>query len=55
MLPISHVLGQIRHKANHMDDFENFLCIVTLVLFSMLFVRVLVALYMGRWNLFIDI
>lgn len=53
MLPISHVLGQIRHKANHMDDFENFLCIVTLVLFSMLFVRALVALYMGRWNLLI--
>ena len=55
MLPISHVLGQIRHKVNHMDDLENFLCMVTLVLFAMLFVRTLVALYMGRWNLFIDI
>ena len=55
MISISHFLGQIRHKANHMDDFENFLCILTLILFSVLFILALIALYMGRWNLFIDI
>ena len=52
MMHISHFLGQIRHKANHMDDFENFLYILTVILFSLLFIRALVALYIGRWNLF---
>ena len=55
MISRPHFWGQIRHKANHMDDFENFLCILTIILFSMLFIRTLIALYMGRWNLFIDI
>lgn len=35
-----------------MDDFENFLYILTYILFVCLFIRALVALYMGRWNLF---
>lgn len=35
-----------------MDDFENFLYILTYILFVGLFIRSLVALYMGRWNLF---
>jgi hypothetical protein len=35
-----------------MDDFENFLFILVAILFALLFIRSLVALYMGRWNLF---
>lgn len=35
-----------------MDDFENFLYILTYILFVCLFICSLVALYMGRWNLF---
>ena len=35
-----------------MDDFENFLYILTYILFVCLFIRSLVALYRGRWNLF---
>ena len=38
------LLNHFRHvheKSEHMDDFENFL-----------YIRSLVALYMGRWNLF---
>ncbi len=53
MIHISHFLGQVRHRAQHMDDFENFLYILTLIFCSLLFIRVLIALYMGRWNLFI--
>jgi preprotein translocase subunit SecG len=33
-----------------MDDFENFLYILTYILFVCLFIRSLVALYMGRWK-----
>lgn len=49
------LLNHFRHvheKSEHMDDFENFLYILTYILFVCLFIRSLVALYMGRWNLF---
>lgn len=48
------LLNHFRHvheKSEHMDDFENFLYILTYILFVCLFIRSLVALYMGRWNL----
>ena len=49
------LLNHFRHvheNSDHMDDFENFLYILTYILFVCLFIRSLVALYMGRWNLF---
>ena len=49
------LLNHFRHvheKSEQMDDFENFLYILTYILFVCLFIRSLVALYMGRWNLF---
>ncbi|MCH3902363.1 MAG: hypothetical protein LKE19_01805 [Limosilactobacillus oris] len=47
------LLNHFRHvheKSEHMDDFENFLYILTYILFVCLFIRSLVALYMGRWK-----
>ncbi len=35
-----------------MDDFENFLYILTYILFVCLFIRSLVALYLVSWTLF---
>lgn len=52
---VSHYVSMFRYKAHHMEDFENFLFMLTTGLFALLFVRSLVALYMGRWNLFIDL
>ena len=48
------LLNHFRHvheKSEHMDDFENFLYILTYILFVCLFIRSLVALYMGRWKI----
>jgi hypothetical protein len=46
------IWSHFHHKSEHMDDFENFLFILVAILFALLFIRSLVALYMGRWNLF---
>ena len=48
-----HFVSLVRNKEKNMD--EHFLCVLTIVLFILLLVRSLVALYMGRWNLFTDI
>lgn len=55
LMQITHTVSVLRYKAHHMEDFENFLLMLTIGLFALLFVRSLVALYMGRWNLFPDI
>jgi len=49
---VTHFIADFRHRAKQMDDFENFLFVLTYILFMILFIRSLVALYMGRWNLF---
>lgn len=49
MIDVWHGLQRIFHRV---DDFENFLLILVTILFSLLFVRVIVAMIMGRWNLF---
>lgn len=43
---------EIHERSEHMEDFENFLYVLTYILFVCLFIRSLVALYMGHWNLF---
>lgn len=50
-----HFVSLVRNKEKNMDEYEHFLCVLTIVLFILLLVRSLVALYMGRWNLFTDI
>ncbi|WP_427114001.1 hypothetical protein [Megasphaera sueciensis] len=49
MIDVWHSLQRMFHGV---DDFENFLLILVTILFSLLFVRVIVAMIMGRWNLF---
>lgn len=49
MIDVWHGLQRMFHGV---DDFENFLLILVTILFSLLFVRVIVAMIMGRWNLF---
>ena len=53
---MGHVLldhfHEIHERSEHMEDFENFLYVLTYILFVCLFIRSLVALYMGHWNLF---
>lgn len=50
-----HFVSLVRNKEKNMDEYEHFLCVLTMILFGLLLVRSLVALYMGRWNLFVDI
>lgn len=42
----------LRRVIGGMDDFENFLFLMGSILFSLLLIRVVVAAFMGRWNLF---
>jgi fumarate reductase subunit D len=49
MIDIWNALCRVIHG---MDDFEGFLVFMVTILFGLLFVRVVVALMMGRWNLF---
>lgn len=44
-----------RARTVHMEDFENFLYTITTVLLGLLVIRMLVAWYMGRCNLFLGI
>lgn len=44
----------VKRRERRGDDYEYLLYIMTIALFTVLFVRTLIALYMGRWNLFID-
>lgn len=48
----SHFHHNLHHKSEHMDDFENFLYVLTCILFVLLLLRSLLALYLGRWTLF---
>ena len=43
----------LRRIINGMDDFEGFLLAAVTLLFSLLFIRVLVACFMGQWNILI--
>ena len=43
---------EIHERSEHMEDFENFLYVLSYILFVCFFIRSLVALYMGHWNLF---
>ncbi|WP_301860051.1 hypothetical protein [uncultured Megasphaera sp.] len=52
LLHIIHMLHHMHHRTHHLDEFEKQLYIITMGLFALLFIRTLVALYMGRWNLF---
>lgn len=52
MHTIINIWTHIHHRVEHIDDFENFLYVITWILFALIFVRLLVALFMGRWNLF---
>ncbi|MBC3537284.1 hypothetical protein [Megasphaera hominis] len=49
---MTHHLKDFRKKFERDDDFEEFLFILTFSLFCLLFIRVLVAIYMGHWGLF---
>ncbi len=51
LLAIVHFINLVRHKRHHLDNFEEALYVMTIALFAALFIRVLVALYMGRWEL----
>ena len=42
----------LRRIINGMDDFEGFLLLMAVILFSLLFVRVIIAVLMGTWTLF---
>ncbi len=44
----------VKHRDRRGDDYEYLLYAITIVLFAVLFIRTLIALYMGRWNLFMD-
>lgn len=48
LLQIAHAVSILRYKAHHMENFENFLIVLTTGLFALLFVRCIVALFMGR-------
>lgn len=51
---IVHFISLLRDKEHRCDEYEHFLYVLTIALFSLLFIRALIALYMGRWNLFVD-
>ena len=52
MHQLAHCLKSFRYKFDRDDDFEEFLFILAFMMFVLLFVRVLVAIYMGQWGLF---
>lgn len=47
-----HFMDEIHHFFDRDDDFEWFLFVLTFGLFILLFIRVLIAIYMGHWGLF---
>ncbi|ERT60492.1 MULTISPECIES: hypothetical protein [Megasphaera] len=49
---LTQIFSLFHKKTETMDEFEEFLFVLATILFGLLFVRVLVALIMGRWNLF---
>lgn len=49
---VSRVRDEIRALFERDDDFEGFLYKLTFCVFCLLFMRILVALYLGRWGLF---
>lgn len=42
----------LRGLVDGLDDFENFMILLVIILFSLLLIRSCVALYMGSWSLF---
>lgn len=52
---IVHFVSLVQNKEKHMDEYEHVLYMLTIILFGLLLIRSVIALYMGRWNLFVDI
>lgn len=49
MVDVFNCLRRVFHGIN---DFESFMITVVVILFSALFVRVLIACMMGNWSIF---